>query len=62
MPAPAGVAALIINFIIIAGVQKAHHMIIDGSTITVDMELGRTLKGWIPRRLGESRDITNVIL
>ncbi|XP_046404090.1 U11/U12 small nuclear ribonucleoprotein 35 kDa protein-like [Ischnura elegans] len=30
----------------------ANHMDIDGKKIFVDRELGRVLKGWVPRRLG----------
>jgi len=30
----------------------AHELILDGSTILVEFEHGRTMKGWVPRRMG----------
>ncbi|XP_065353212.1 U11/U12 small nuclear ribonucleoprotein 35 kDa protein-like [Cloeon dipterum] len=32
--------------------RKANKMELDGRTIFVDREIGRTMKGWVPRRLG----------
>ena len=32
--------------------ERAHNKVIDGSTVLVDYEFGRTLEGWKPRRLG----------
>lgn len=32
--------------------KKANECIIDNHRILVDYDLGRTMKGWIPRRLG----------
>ncbi|CAG0913808.1 unnamed protein product [Notodromas monacha] len=33
--------------------KRAHESIIDDRRVIVDWEFGRTLKGWVPRRLGE---------
>ena len=38
-----------------AAYKKADGMKIDGRRVLVDVERARTVKGWLPRRLGERK-------
>ena len=45
---------LILSQPITAAYKHADGKKIDGRRVLVDVERGRTVKGWLPRRLGES--------
>jgi hypothetical protein len=47
-------AILIVFYYFVAAYKHADGKRVDGRRITVDVERGRTVKGWKPRRLGES--------
>ncbi len=43
------------QFYFSAAYKKADGMKIDGRRVLVDVERARTVKGWLPRRLGEKQ-------
>ena len=54
-PSPLHLAFLACTFVFpfAAAYKKADGMKIDGRRVLVDVERARTVKGWLPRRLGE---------
>lgn len=50
-----------IEYCITAAYKHADGKKIDGRRVLVDVERARTVKGWLPRRLGEPRIIPNAM-